>query len=151
WITRSGLNFPCTDSLKSSNQAWKHGRRSDGNVVLSKYCPDVLCECRQATDRAVVGCQIGFGTVEPDRGRIVSISGEQQSVGMIEQRNSVGSVSGREKNLERASAQIEVVPIVDVGSDLPGPRHIAFRIKSVRQRSANLARGHFGLRVLSRS
>ena len=60
---RSRGSFAGTDSLESSDQARKHGRRRNGNVVGAEDHLYLRRKGCKSADRGSIGFQIGFGTV----------------------------------------------------------------------------------------
>src|SRR5439155_7551748 len=118
---RSRGSFAGTDSLESSDQARKHGRRRNGNVVGAEdhlYLRRKGCE---SADRGSIGFQIGFGTVYPDGSRIVCIARKEQPVGAFEERDRVWRVTRRGDDFQRSTAEIDSVTVMRVRRDLPGP------------------------------
>src|SRR5579872_7394261 len=130
WIRGSRRDFACAHGVESSYQTRKHRGRGNGNIVLAKDELDLWSKCRQAPNRGRVSFEIGFWTIQPDRGGIVSVSRKEQAVGAIKQRDGVGSVARRRDYFERAPSEINVIAVVHVRGDLPGTGHICLRIES---------------------
>src|SRR5579871_6880732 len=81
---RSGGNFTGPHLLKGSNQAGKHGRRGDGNVVSAENQRNLGSERGQTANGGVIGAQVGVLVIKRDRGGIGSVAGKKQAVRAIE-------------------------------------------------------------------
>ena len=100
-----------------------------------------------------VGGEIGFRAVEPDFAGVVSISGEEQAVGTIDEGDGVGRVAGRRDDFYGAAAEIYFEAVVNWEGNLPGLggifRGIEILWERVARGHAELVLGDFGLRVFT--
>ncbi len=91
--------------------------------------------------------EIRFGAVEPDFPGIEGVSGEEQTVGAVDERDGVGRVAGRRDDFYGAAAEIYFEAVVDEERNFPGLGGIFCGIEIFGQRAAQLVFGDFGLRV----
>ena len=75
--------------------------------------PDLRRQRSKAMNRRCVCVEIRFWTIEPDGAWVVGITGEKQSVGFIEEADSVRCVAGSRDHLQGSASQVELLAIMD--------------------------------------
>ena len=127
-----GGHFAGADGFNRGNQSRQHRGLREGHVVLAEDEFELRSQRSEVLYRSDVVIQIGLRTIEPDGRRIVSVAGEEQAVGAIEQANRIRSVAWSGENFQSAAAEIDAVVVVKKAGDLPGPGCVGFRVKAFR-------------------
>lgn len=89
--------------------------------------------------RGFVGVQVSFRAVKKNRAGVIAVSGEQQSILLVEQRDGVWRMPGSCDHLHHAPTQVNAVAIMEPMPDLKWPRGIGFGMEVCRQWTAKLA------------
>src|SRR5580700_11814894 len=134
---RRRLDFACSHRIERGDESWKYRGRCDRNIVSAHDYLDLRRERGQATNGSGVGIEIGFRPEEPDGRGVVGVTGKEQTVGAIEQRDRVRRVAGGRDDLQSATAEIESVAVMSVCRDLPRTGCVGLRVKSLRQYATN--------------
>src|ERR1700687_1824322 len=157
--TVGGLTFSCgldgalagPNRLDRLYEFRKHIRLRDGDIAGSQNEFQFRREFGEALHGIDVGIEIGFRAKQPDRARVVSVAGEEQSIAAIEQRDRVRRVAGSGYNLQSAAAEIDLEAVVNRARDFPGFCRVRFWIEPLWQIPAELAGSNFRLRVFTRT
>src|SRR5712675_3052496 len=142
-----GLDFPGEDGMDGVLELRKYGRLRDWHVVRAQDQFKFGSERGEFFYGRQVGGEIAFRAVQPDFAGIESVSGEEQAVGAVEERDGVGCVAGRRDDLYDTATEIYFEAVVDEERNFPGLGRVFCRIKTFWRRAAELVFGNFGLRV----